>query len=296
MEPTRIDALRSFNREVTRRLGVLNENFLGRGRPYGEARLLFEIGTEGTDVRTLRCRLSLDSGYLSRLLRSLERQGLVKSRRASHDARVTDLVLTRQGLGELREINRRSDEFAEALLTPLSEPQRQRLTAAATDLQRLLRAASVEVKLVSARSQAARWCLAQYFRELGERFESGYDPDNDATANPEELRPPAGYFLVATLDGNALGCGGVKVSGDGGEIKRLWVAESARGLGIGRRILAALEDTACKAGVSLLRLDSNASLKEALSLYRNAGYAEVAPFNDNPYAHHWFEKRRATLR
>jgi DNA-binding MarR family transcriptional regulator len=291
MEPTRIDALRSFNREVTRRLGVLNENFLGRGRPYGEARLLFEIGTEGADVRALRGRLNLDSGYLSRLLRSLERQVLIKSRRASHDARVMAVQLTRQGLAELREINRRSDAFAEAMLTPLSEPQRQRLTAAAIELQRLLRASSVEVKPVSAHSHAARWCLAQYFSELGERFESGYDPGNDITANPDELTPPAGHFLVATLDGNPLGCGGVKMAADFGEIKRLWVADSARGLGIGRRILTALEDIACKAGVGRVRLDSNASLKEALNLYRNAGYTEIAPFNDSPYAHHWFEKR-----
>lgn len=290
MEPARITPLRQFNREVTRRLGILGEDFLGRGRPYGEARLLFEIGAEGSDARCLRLRLSLDSGYLSRLLRSLERQGLIKSCRARHDARVTEIRLTRQGVAELREINRRSDAFAESLLAPLSESQRGRLLDAATELQRLLRAASVEVKPISARSATARWCLKQYFQELGARFESGFDPGKGVTATPEELTPPAGYFLLASLDGTPVGCGALKVAGADGEIKRMWVDQSTRGLGIGRRILASLEDTARKAGVRLLRLDSNATLTEALSLYRNAGYAEVPPFNDNPYAQIWFEK------
>jgi GNAT superfamily N-acetyltransferase/DNA-binding MarR family transcriptional regulator len=289
-----IGELRAFNREIAHRLGVLSEDFLGRGRPYAEVRLLHEIGAEGADVRQMRARLSLDSGYLSRLLRSLERQGLVKSCRANHDARVTTATLTRRGLIELDEINRRSNAFAQTLLAPLSERQRTRLVEAATEVQRLLRAASVQVSQVPARSAAARWCLQQYFEEISRRFVGGFDPDKSVTATPEELTPPAGYFLLATLDGSPLGCGGLKVAGDRGEIKRMWVAESARGLGIGRRLLEALEAVAREAGVTVLQLDSNATLNEALSLYRNAGYVEVPPFNDNPYAHHWFEKRCPT--
>ncbi len=149
----------------------------------------------------------------------------------------------------------------------------------------------MRVSQVPARSAAARWCLEQYFQEIGRRFESGFDPDKSVTATPEELTPPAGHFLLATLDGSPLGCGGLKVAADRGEIKRMWVADSARGLGIGRRILESLEAVARKAGVTVLQLDSNAKLNEALGLYRNAGYVEVPPFNANPYAHHWFEKR-----
>jgi DNA-binding MarR family transcriptional regulator/GNAT superfamily N-acetyltransferase len=291
MMSEQIGEFRSFNREVTRRLGVLTEDFLGRGRPYGEARLIYEIGIDGADVRELRARLNLDSGYLSRLLRALERQELVQSSRASHDARVTTVALTSHGLTELQEINSRSDAFAESLLGRLNERQRTRLVEAATEVKRLLRAASVQVSPVSARSAAARWCLAQYFRDIGQRFEAGFDPDQSVTATPEELTPPSGYFLLASLDGNPIGCGALKVAGDCGEIKRMWVAESARGLGIGRRILDTLEAVARKAGVSLLQLDSNATLTEALKLYRTAGYVEVPAFNDNPYAQHWFEKR-----
>ena len=68
---TEIQQIRAFNRTVTRRLGVLNEKYLGRDRPLAESRLLFEIGSEGAEVRELRARLGLDSGFLSRMLRTL---------------------------------------------------------------------------------------------------------------------------------------------------------------------------------------------------------------------------------
>jgi GNAT superfamily N-acetyltransferase len=70
----------------------------------------------------------------------------------------------------------------------------------------------------------------------------------------------------------------------------MWVADSARGLGLGRQILHALEDQARALGMTTLRLETNRTLVEAISMYRRSGYAEVAPFNDEPYAHHWFEK------
>ena len=71
----------------------------------------------------------------------------------------------------------------------------------------------------------------------------------------------------------------------------MWVDESARGLGLGRRLLNELERQAAAHGAGTVRLETNKSLVEAISLYRSAGYVEVARFNDEPYAHHWFEKR-----
>lgn len=292
-----IEAVRRFNRVVTRRMGVLDDSFLGRGRPLAEARLLYEIGSEGADARELRARLSLDSGYLSRLLRSLERQGLVRSRRAKQDARVTTASLTRKGSSELQALNRVSDALAASLLRSLNESQRERLVAAMADVERLMQAGAVEVRIVSPRSAAAQTCLAEYFRELRQRFAGGFEPDKSVSADPEELTPPAGYFLIATLDGRAVGCGALKVqSARVGEIKRMWVAPAARGIGIGRRILSALEEQALQAGLSVLRLDTNETLQEALNLYRRAGYREVPAFNENPYAHHWFEKKELRTR
>jgi DNA-binding MarR family transcriptional regulator/predicted N-acetyltransferase YhbS len=291
MDRQQVTTVRSFNRAVTRRLGVLSDRFLGRGRPLSEARLLYEIGGHGADVRDLRARLSLDSGYLSRLLRSLERQGLITSGRAKHDARVTTASLTAKGATEVKELNRLSNAFATSLLQSLGEPQRVRLVAAMSDVERLMQAAAVEIAVVSPRSAAARWCLNEYFRELAKRFANGFEPAKSIPATPEELTPPAGYLLVARLDGQAVGCGALKVKDKQiGEIKRMWVAPRTRGLGIGHRILTALEERARLVGLRVLRLETNETLKEAQHLYRRSGYREVPPFNTEPYAHHWFEK------
>jgi GNAT superfamily N-acetyltransferase len=105
------------------------------------------------------------------------------------------------------------------------------------------------------------------------------------------MRPPSGVFLVARLDGRAVGCGGLKrVAPDLAEIKRLWTDPAARRMGVARKILAALENEARRAGAKTVRLDTNRVLHEAKALYFSLGYREVAPFNDEPVAHHWFAK------
>ena len=293
MEQDQILRVRSFNRTVTQRIGALNSSFLDRGRPLGEARLLYEIGPDGRDVRVLREKLALDSGYLSRLLRSLERQKLVHRRRGTNDGRGRYVEPTRTGLDELAEYERRSDAFARSLLLPLSSDRRQRLVAAMTEVERLMRAAAVEIRLEKPDSAAALWCLETYYRELAERFEAGYDPATALPLDADNLVPPTGCFLVAYLDGAPVACGALKVKDTAiGEIKRMWVAPSSRGLGIGRRMLMSLEEHARQFGLSVLRLDTNKALKEAQHMYRTSGYQEVARFNDEPYADHWLEKAK----
>jgi GNAT superfamily N-acetyltransferase len=137
----------------------------------------------------------------------------------------------------------------------------------------------------------ARFCLARYFEELAARFDGGFEPGQGGADGDREMAPPTGTFLVARRDGVPVGCGGLKLHPDGvAEIKRMWVAPPARGLGLARRMLRQLEGQARRSGATTLRLDTNASLKEAVALYRAEGFSEVLPFNDNPYAHHWFEK------
>jgi DNA-binding MarR family transcriptional regulator/GNAT superfamily N-acetyltransferase len=291
MDSEQVRQVRSFNRTVTQRIGALDQSYLDRGRPLGEARLLYEIGTGGADIRDLRARLALDSGYLSRLLRSLERQGLVVARRTAGDARVRRATLTRRGCKEVEEYDRRSDAFAASVLAPLSSAQRDRLVAAAAEVERLLRASAVDIQAEPPDGADSLWCLEQYFRELSERFETGFDPARSLAPTAGDLTRPAGCFLVARLAGQPIGCGALKIQDrESGEIKRMWVAASARGLGVGRRILEALEERAREVGLGVLRLETNRTLEEALALYRKSGYREVAPFNDEPYAHHWFEK------
>ncbi len=294
MLPEHIAQVRRFNRLVTQRAGAMDDHFLGRGRPLGASRVLFEIGPRGADLRDLRVRLGLDSGYLSRLVQSLAAEGLVTVRSAPDDERVRRAELTPAGLAEVEEMNRRSDRAAEAILAPLTESQRERLVSAMAEVHRLLQAAAARIERVDPASPAARWCVAQYFAELAERFEGGFDPGQSIPAEDDELRPPRGAFLVASADGEPLACGAVKAIGPGvGSLKRMWVAGSMRGLGFGRRMLAALEAEARGLGLTTIRLETNRALGEAIRLYRSAGYVEVAPFNSDPYADHWFEKRLA---
>jgi DNA-binding MarR family transcriptional regulator/GNAT superfamily N-acetyltransferase len=293
MDAQQVRRVRSFNRTVSQRIGALNDHFLDRNRPLGEARLLYEIGRTGAEVRDLRARLELDSGYVSRLLRSLERQRLVRAQAAANDGRVRRVRLTRAGLREVRELDRRANALAKSVLAPLSVAQRDRLIAAMAETERLMRASAVQITAEAPDSADARWCVEQYFRELAGRFETGFDPAKTIPANADELTPPAGVFVVARLGGQPIGCGALKLKDRRvGEVKRMWVAADARGLGVGRRILETLEARARESGVSTLRLETNRTLEEAHALYRKCGYVEVRPFNDEPYAHHWFEKAR----
>ena len=291
MEKDQLQQIRRFNRLVTQRVGALEANYLKRGRPLGEARVIFETGDDGVDVRALRNTLGLDSGYLSRLLQSLERQGLIAVKRGLGDARRRRVSLTRKGRGERAAYDRLSDELAASMLDPLDAARRGRLIAAMGEVELMIRAASVEIAREPPDSAEARSCLTQYFRELGARFEGGFHHDKEGLADAAEIAPPAGYFVLARLDGEPIGCGGLKrIDEATGEIKRVWTAPEARGMGVARRMLHTLEAAARDMGLERLRLDTNRALKEAHALYRKEGFQEIARFNDNPYADHWFEK------
>ena len=289
--------VRRFNRTVTQRVGALHDRYLARVRALGEARLLWEIGDDGRDLRSLRSTLDLDSGYLSRLLRSLESAGMVAVDPHASDRRVRTAHLTPAGRRERALLDRRSDELASSFLTPLDTAQRTRLVDAMGVVERLLSAALVEIAVVDPSHPHASACLGAYVDELARRFDRGFDPGRSISAAAEELRHPAGILLVAYLRSEPIGCGALKFHGpEPTEVKRMWIAPSARGLGVGRRLLGELESRARDRGSAVLHLETNAALREAIALYRSAGYYEVAPFNDEPYADHWFEKRLDTHR
>ncbi len=291
MSDAMVAQVRRFNRVVTERVGALQERFLGFQGPLGEARLLWEIGEDGCEVRLLRSRLGLDSGYISRLLRSLESDGLVTVTSGTTDRRTRVAHLTAAGRRERAALDARSDQLAESLLEPLSDRQQARLVAAMGEVERLLIAASVEITAVDPEHPDARYCIAEYVAELNLRSDRGFDPSVGATALPHEVRPPAGAFFVAYLHGEPIGCGAVKHHADApAELKRMWIAPTARGLGLGRRLLATLEACARDGGARVAHIETSAALHEALALYRSTGWVEVAPFNDEPFADHWLEK------
>jgi DNA-binding MarR family transcriptional regulator/GNAT superfamily N-acetyltransferase len=292
MREDMVGQVRRFNRMVTERVGALNDHYLSRDRPLGEARMLWEIGAEGREVRALRAGLGLDSGHASRLLRALEADGMIKVVQSAADRRVRRAELTPAGRRERAVLERRSDELARSFVEPLPAAQRERLVGAMRDVERLLTAAEVRIVPVDPTHPDARQCLRSYFSELERRSQTSFDPATGSTAEPHEVRPPAGCFLVVYLRSTPIGCGAVKhLAGGPSDVKRMWVADSARGLGIGRRLLVELEAIAARSGATSVRLETNRALTEAIAMYRSAGYAEVPPFNDEPFADSWYEKR-----
>jgi DNA-binding MarR family transcriptional regulator/GNAT superfamily N-acetyltransferase len=291
MDELATQQVRSFNRTVTQRIGVLNDEYLARGRPLGASRVLWEVGDGGVDARSIRARLDIDSGYLSRLLRVLEHEGLVVIEPDLDDRRVRIVRLTDEGQAERELLDRHSDELARSLLAPLNGTQRSRLLEAMSVVERLLTAGLVEIGIEVPSSAAAQFCIESYFAELSVRFDGGFDPGLSISADVAELTEPTGLLLVGRLRGEPIGCGALKLHGsEPVEIKRMWVAPSARSLGLGRRLLDELEQHARQRGATIARLETNRALTAAINLYRCSGYVEVEPFNDEPYAHLWFEK------
>jgi DNA-binding MarR family transcriptional regulator/GNAT superfamily N-acetyltransferase len=290
-----VATLRRFNRSFTRRIGVLTDSYLDTGRPLGPSRLLFELGAGATRVADLRRRLDLDSGYLSRLLRQLEYEGLVAVEADRTDGRRRVVRLTAKGQREWRRLDQRSEQRARRLLDPLSNRQRAQLAAALGSAERILAAAAVRFEVVDLRSPEARNALGRYFGELAARFSTGFDADQAGAVDDVGLGPPEGTFLVITMDGTTVGCGGLRLIDDAtAEIKRMWVDPDWRGLGLGARLLAELEARARRLGRVRVVLDTNEALTEAIAMYFRAGYDAIERYNDNPYAQRWFAKMIGT--
>jgi DNA-binding MarR family transcriptional regulator len=291
-----VDVVRRFNRSYTQRIGVLEDSFLGLGMPLGPARLLYEIGLPveagGVPATTqvLRERLGLDSGYLSRLLRRLEKDGLVRVTPDRDDRRRRQVSLTAAGGERWEELERRSEDQARLIVDPLTMRQRERLARALSEADLLVRAATVTFEPVDPATPVARDVVGRYFAEIGRRF--GFDPAGEAEKDASLLRPPTGVFVVALSDGEPVACGGLHaIAPRVGELKRMWVHDDWRGAGLGSRLLRYLEDQARAFGHDVVRLDTNGALTEAIEMYRRAGYRPIDRYSDNPWATHFFEKR-----
>ncbi|WP_120007503.1 bifunctional helix-turn-helix transcriptional regulator/GNAT family N-acetyltransferase [Teichococcus vastitatis] len=281
---------RRFSRAVTSEVGAVDTSFLGRGRPLGAARVLNAIGHGRADVAEIRDYLGLDSGLMSRLLRSLEDEGLVTTRPHSVDARRRVARLTEAGEREFRQYEDLSNARAEALLA--RHPRPEALLAAMDLVASALGRDRLSLREADPRTAEARHCLSEYYAELARRFERGFDVALSRDPDAADMIRPRGVFLIGFSDGLPLGCVGLKGSGgEVAEIKRLWVSPAARGLGLGRQLMEAVEQAARTLSIRVLRLDTNSALSEALRLYRRSGWTEIGRFNDDPYPDLFFEKR-----
>ncbi|MEV0899481.1 helix-turn-helix domain-containing GNAT family N-acetyltransferase [Actinoplanes sp. NPDC049802] len=274
MEVEQIERVRDFNRYYTQRLGVFTDRRLGQE----QARLLSEIGGYST-VGGLCARLGLDRAFVVRQLEALAVQNLV----LLHDDHAE---LTAAGCRERAELQRHTDAGIAALLGELTAGQRRRLLAAQDEIRAVLRAAAVVVEAVPPGSPAARQCLSRYAAELDATFPEGFDAA--VLTRPEEV---TGTQLLALEDGRPVGCGlWIRLGPGIAEIRHLWVAPEARGLGLGRKLLARLECDAVTHGIDTVRLGTHPLLTGALALYRSAGYDDIGGYSDNAYNQLAFEK------
>lgn len=285
-----ISRLRRFNRAVTREVGALDTSFLGRGRPLGAARVLQLVRPEGTDVAVIRDRLSLDSGLTSRFLRSLEREGLILTGSDPEDRRRRIARLTAKGQAEMAAYEAIGYDRAARLIAKAG-PRADEVIAAMDLIATLLNRDQLDIRQADPDSPEALSCQQAYFDEILARVaiaKPEYFPLPDPGA--DSYRPPQGRFLVAWSDDLPVGCVALRPLDDRiAEVKRLWVDASARGQGLSRRLMAAIEAEARAMGYQRLRLDTNSALTEAIALYRATGWTDIPPYTTPP-ADVWMEK------
>lgn len=282
--------IRRLNRAVTRETGALDTSYLGRGRPLGAARVLHLCTPTGSDVAQIRAALDLDSGLLSRLLRSLEAEGLVETRTSPADRRCRIACLTPQGQAERAAYERLNDDLAARLLSRAPR-LRSEILAAVDLIANILNADHIQITRADPDDPEVQSSLAAYAAFLTATIpDEGPDPIPLPLQDADSFRPPLGAVLLARSDGLTLGTVSLRTLSPGlGEVKRLYIAPSARGLGLARRLMRAVEDEARALGQRRLNLDTNGTLTTALALYRAEGWQPCAPYSAFP-ATHWFTK------
>jgi DNA-binding MarR family transcriptional regulator len=249
------------------------------------------MGDGPVEVASLRERLGLDAGYASRLLKALEEEGLVAMGPSPDDARARVATRTPEGTAEAALLDKLSDAAAAFVLEGFNPEELAEIDTAARTLTKALTRRHLTIEMVDPDSRDARWCVAQYFAEIDSLFTTGYDPTKAVSVGAADLTPPQGAFLVARLHGQPVGCGGVKLpQGEPAFLKRMWVAPSARGLGVAGLVLDRLEALAVEAGATAVTLDTNSKLTAAARLYATRGYVEVPDFNGEPHADRWYRK------
>ena len=282
--------IRRLNRAVTRETGALDTSYLGRGRPLGAARVLHLCSPDGSDVALIRESLALDSGLLSRLLRSLESEGLVETRTDPTDRRRRVACLTPLGQAERAEYARLNEDLAARLLSRAPR-LRDQILSAVDLIANILNADHIQITRADPDDPEVMAALAAYAAYLTATIpDEGPNPIPLPLPDADSYRPPQGAILLALSDGLTLGTVSLRPLAPGlGEVKRLYIAPSARGLGLARRLMRAIEGKARALGYRRLNLDTNGTLAAAVALYRSEGWQEIPPYSDFP-ATLWFSK------
>ncbi|MGF1619934.1 MAG: GNAT family N-acetyltransferase [Rhodomicrobiaceae bacterium] len=273
-------SLRHFNRFYTAQIGVLGRDLLGSGHSLAEARILYELATnEGMTASDLAEMLSMDRGYLSRVLSRFERGGLIERKRSPDDGRVQYLALTGKGRQTFAKLDALSQTASEKILSPLNDDQRDKLLGALKDVERTLvqKPTDSGVALRDFQIGDMGWIVHRqsvlYAREYGwngeyealvfeiiARFLRAFEPAYENCWVAERSGEIVGsVFLVRETDSIA-------------RLRLLYVEPSARGMGVGRRLVDRCIGFARAKGYERIDLWTNSVLEAARHIYEKAGF------------------------
>lgn len=277
----RVEAVRRFNRLYTRRIGALQAAYLDAPFSLTEARVLYELAhREDLTLSVLAAELGLDRGYLSRLLRGLEGRGLVSRRREAGDARRQPLRLSAKGARAFAALEERTREEVGGMLQALPGDARGRLVDALGAVEGLLGGRAGEVRLRAHRPGDIGWVIQRHGELYREEY--GYDERFEALVAGiaaqfiEKLDPRRERCWIAERDGARVGAVFlVKQSARVAKLRLLIVEPSARGLGLGKRLVQACIDFSRAAGYRKLVLWTQSELAAARAIYQRSGFRKV---------------------
>lgn len=289
-----VEAVRRFNRFYTRRIGVLQEKLLRSPFSLTEARVIYEIAQqEKTTATQLGNELSLDAGYLSRLLRSFEKRGLIDKQPSSHDGRQNVLSLSRQGQEAFATLNARSHQEIETMLNQLAPAEQNRLVEAMAVIQELLGTQPEHKAPYILRPQQPGdmgWVVHRHGVLYAEEY--GWDEQFEALVAKivakfiQNYNPKQERCWIAEKDGEIVGSVFlVKQADTVAKLRLLLVEPKARGLGIGTRLVYECIRFARQAGYQKITLWTNNVLHAARHIYEKAGFRLVAEEPHHSFGH-----------
>ena len=278
---SRVDAIRRFNRFYTRRIGVLEARYLGSPFPLPQARVLYELGQRGEgSASELGAHLDLDLGYLSRLLQSLRRQGLVQAEPSKDDARRVRLSLSPKGRKAYQQLDARSREEVAGMLDELPAPQQQRLVRALEAVEAVLEHKERPLMLREHRPGDIGWVVHAHGRFYAEEY--GWDERFEAlvaeiaAAFVKNFDRKRERCWIAEMDGEPVGSVFVvKETKATAKLRLLIVDPRARGRGLGKRLVEECIRFARDKGYRRLALWTQSNLAAARAIYRAAGFRKV---------------------
>ncbi|HEV2289272.1 MAG TPA: helix-turn-helix domain-containing GNAT family N-acetyltransferase [Candidatus Acidoferrales bacterium] len=291
VDPTlagRIDAIRRFNRFYTKRIGVLDESFLHTPFSLAEGRVLYEIAQlENPSASAVARNLSLDTGYLSRILRDFVRRGFVDKKRSASDGRQSFLALTARGRKALAPLDRRANEEVGAMLRALPAKEQARLASAMDTIANLLGDKSKEKPASGApyllrfhQSGDMGWIVHRHGVLYSQEY--GYDEQFEALCARivgefiQNFDAKRERCWIAEREGEIVGSVFlVKKSKSVAKLRLLYVEPIARGLGIGRRLVEECIRFARQAGYKKITLWTQSHLDSARRIYKAAGFRRV---------------------